>query len=187
MQLSILIPVLSPRDDNSYRELRSIIERQGYDGKYQIIPYQDNGENPIGYKRNILLERATGDYVCFIDADDMVSKDFLSRVFRAIETNPDCCSLMGVITWDGTNPELFEHSIKYKEWKTNGPQSGVKYERPPNHLNVIRASIAKQFKFPEIYHGEDQDWCMQIQRSGLLKTEAEISGVIYEYKYKTRK
>jgi hypothetical protein len=61
------------------------------------------------------------------------------------------------------------------------------YYRPPNHLNVIKASIAKQFKFPEKNFGEDMEWSMQIQQSGLLKTEAHIDETLYYYIYKTNK
>ena len=94
--------------------------------------------------------------------------------------------MTGVITWDGNNPEVFEHSIKYKAYRTNdtGP---IKYERYPNHLNIIRSDIAKQFRFPEINHGEDTDFATQIFKSGLLKKETTIDGVMYHYDYKAKK
>jgi hypothetical protein len=93
--------------------------------------------------------------------------------------------LRGIITFDGETPELFEHSIKYKEYKT--VDNPVKYERYPNHLNCIKSSIAKQFKFPEINHGEDTDWATQIFNSGLIKTEHYIDSVMYHYNFITRK
>jgi hypothetical protein len=54
-------------------------------------------------------------------------------------------------------------------------------------LNCIKASIAKQFKFPEINHGEDTQWATQIKESGLLKKEVYIDKILYHYQYVTKK
>ncbi len=187
MKLSILIPSLISRAEQ-LNILRQELNRQAIDyaGKVEILTYTDNGEESIGRKRNELLDRAYGEYVCFIDDDDEVSKDYISKVMEAIKWTPDCCSLIGCRTVDGENPEIFEHSIRYKEYKTN-KVGAVTYERYPNHLNVIKSSIAKKFRFPEISYGEDTDWATQIFESGLLKQEIEIKGVIYHYQFKSNK
>lgn len=138
-----------------------------------------------GKIRNYMLENSVGEYVAFFDADDIPSKDYMKKTVTALISKPDCCSLTGVITWDGTNPEIFEHSIKYYAYKTNNTGK-IKYERYPNHLNAIRSDIAKQFKFPEIDFGEDTNWATQIFKSGLLKKETRIDGVIYHYQYQNK-
>lgn len=189
MKLSILIPSLSSRADllatlkaNLFRQ---IIECNAMD-EVEVITEIDSGEMSIGTKRNLLLSKANGNYLCFHDDDDMPASTYIQNILDCIKTGCDNCSMTGVITWDGDNPELFEHSIKYKQYFTN--QTGaIKFERYPNHLNVMRADIAKQFKFPEISHGEDTDFATQIFNSGLLKNETEIKGVIYHYDYKTKK
>ena len=188
MKLSILIPSLTSRSSQLV-DLKGELFRQMIDCKaedeLEIITEVDNRELSIGAKRNILLRKATGDYLCFHDDDDIPSLSYVRQIINAIKSNPDCCSLTGVMTWDGGDPELFEHSIKYSEYRTtNNP---IKYERYPNHLNAIKSIIAKKFNFPEINHGEDTDWARQIYNSGLLKKEAEIKGVLYHYNYKTEK
>ena len=183
MKLSILICGLVSRND-TYALLINELSKQYNGSEVEVISLTDSGEKTIGEKRNILLNQAKGEYVCFVDDDDMISKDYILKILTALESNPDCCSLLGVITWNGENPELFEHSIKYKEYKTT--ENPIMYERYPNHLNVIRSSIAKQFKFPETNHGEDTDWATAINKSGLLKTEAYIPGIIYHYQYKQK-
>lgn len=158
----------------------------GVSNDIQIVPAPDDGFFSIGYKRNWLLDKAEGEYVAFFDDDDIPSKDYIKHIMEGINKGVDCVSLRGVITWDGQNPEIFEHSIKYDEYRTN--HTGVpKYERFPNHLNAIKASIAKQFKFPEINHGEDTDWATQIKNSGLIKTEHYVDAVTYHYQYVTNK
>lgn len=184
MKLSILIPSLVDRYE-SRTELLFSLSAQYKGNDVEILTEIDRGEMSIGHKRNLLLQRAKGDYVCFVDDDDSVGSDYILKALTALESTPDCCSLLGVITWNGDTPQTFEHSIKYKEYKTN-LEAPIVYERYPNHLNIIRTSIAKQFMFLEINHGEDTDWATQIFKSGLLKTEATIPGVIYHYKYKRK-
>lgn len=190
MKWQILIPSIEKRSEQVAklkRELYNQILYQQLVGSVDIITLTDSGSITIGDKRNKLLEVANAEYISFFDDDDWPSKCYIERNFEGILKGVDCNSLMGVITWDGTNPELFEHSIKYKEYKTAGPMSGVKYERFPNHLNVIKRSIAKQFKFPSSYFGEDTDWATQVYDSGLIKDEHSITDIIYHYQFDSKK
>jgi len=173
--LDILICTLPERKE-SFEKLRHELTRQEEKvwSNFIKIYYSDDVNMTIGEKRNYLLQQATSEYLCFIDDDDMVASDYLYQIAKALQALPDCCSLRGVITWNGINPEIFEHSIKYSAYKTNEITAPVKYERYPNHLNVIKRNIAQQFRFPEIMHGEDTDWATQIFKSGLLKREEEI-------------
>lgn len=186
MKLSILICSLDSRVE-LFNRLFIELDRQrdNRNTTLEILVERDNGEQRTGTKRNRLLERARGEYVCFIDDDDEVSPNYINILLEAIEQNFDCVSLRGVMTTSGQNHETFEHSIRYKAYQTT--DNPIKYERYPNHLNCIRASIAKQFKFPEINHGEDTDWATQIFKSGLIKTEFYTDEILYYYRYNPKK
>jgi glycosyltransferase involved in cell wall biosynthesis len=184
MKLSILILTLPHRKrkfDSLYLGLK--IQAAYHPEQVEIIT--DNSEvDTIGEKRNRLLQMAKGKYVCFIDDDDTVSYQYIDLLMEGIFIDADCCSLRGHYSVDGVEDGLFEHSLRYSEWKTT--DNFIKYERYPNHLNCIKSSIAKQFKFPEKNFGEDHDWSKQIHESGLIKTEHYIPEVIYFYKKVTR-
>lgn len=188
MKLSILICNLLNRDE-SYGQLIAFLLEQIKDkmGDVQILIESDNGELSIGAKRNILLKRAEGEYLAFVDDDDTVSSNYVELLLEAVESGCDCASLKGEITMNGGKPEIFEHSLKYGEWKTNPEGSGIRYERYPNHLSLIKASIAKQFKYPEKNHGEDFDWSKMLHESGLLKSEHYIDEILYYYNYTSNK
>jgi glycosyltransferase involved in cell wall biosynthesis len=174
-KLSILICSLSSRADKLQR-LMTVLEPQ-LNEHTELLIKTDNGEIPIGKKRNILLDESTGDYVAFVDDDDLVSDDYVRKILDAIQTNPDCCGMQGVITFQGRNPRMFIHSLKYKEWF----EKNNVYYRCPNHLNPVKRSIALQVKFPETNFGEDRDFSTRLYP--LLKEERFISGVIYHYLY----
>lgn len=137
----------------------------------------------VGEKRNSLLGQASGEYIAFCDDDDIVSPNYVNLILEGIGKEVDCCSLTGEITFDGINPKKFIHSIEYNHYF----EEDSIYYRPPNHLNTIKASIAKQFKFPMRSHGEDTDWSLQIASSGLLKTEHSIEEILYYYDYRSKK
>lgn len=161
------------------------IKRQAEPLEQEIEVITNDSEHSVGRKRNDLLRQAKGEYVCFIDDDDAISNDYISEMVNGCLSGKDCVSLRGVITFDGGTPELFEHSLKYDKWSTTN--NDIKYERYPNHLNAIKASIAKQFAYPQINFGEDHDWSTQVHKSGLIKSEHYIDKVLYYYKYVTMK
>lgn len=191
IKLSILIPSTHSRMDmtmNLTDILLDQIEQGGYTDIVEVVTLWDKGEKSIGTKRNELIQMAQGEYVAFFDSDDTPSSNYITELMKGISLGVDCCSLKGVITWDGINPELFEHSLKYKEYKTNTiGSSAIRYERFPNHLNCIKKSLIFGIKFPEISHGEDTDWATQVFNAGVLKTEYYIDSVIYHYKFVSNK
>jgi hypothetical protein len=185
--LSILICSLFERElflSTLYEEFKKQIGNQM--ANVELVVLITDKTISIGEKRNWLLNKANGEYLCFFDDDDMPTPNYIQLLVKALQGKPDCCSLKGIITFDGQNPEVFEHSIKYKEWKTTS-NDNPKYERPPNHLNAIKSEIAKRFEFPEINHGEDSHWSEAIFKSGLIQTESYIGEVLYNYLYISKK
>ena len=186
--LTIMIPSLDSRADKLNRlinelTLQNNTVNQNEVGNIIIDVYLEFQHASIGYRRNTLLGRANSKYVCFFDDDDMPTEHYINKMVAGMLQDVDCCSLKGIYTVNGQNPEIFEHSIKYNIWKTNeGTQyPNVKYERPPNHLNCIKSDIAKQFKFRDISHGEDNDWSDVLRDSKKIQTEYYIEQPIYQY------
>lgn len=187
MKLSILIPHTTKYVGFLERLEACLAPQIAGRSDIEVIKFIDDGQRSIGAKRNWLLCKAKGEYVSFIDSDDLVSNHYIEKIIDGIEKGVDCCSLTGIITEDGKNSQVFQHSIKYKEYKTNPQSEVIRYERFPNHLNTIKASIAKQFQFPQIDHGEDTAWATKLHKSGMIKTEHWIEDVIYFYEYRSKK
>lgn len=200
--LSLLIPTTPDRAESLDRLLQSLTKQILHAGAMDQVkihtletPKWDKAkpirEHSIGYKRNRLLQAADGLYVAFIDSDDRVALDYIELLLEGIDMGPDCCSLNGIITEDGKNPLRFQHSIRHNAYVTCPDAEEIRYLRYPNHLNCIRADIAKQFKFieegPGSMHGEDTDWATQVHRSRLLKTEYDIPEIIYYYDFISNK
>lgn len=186
MKLSILIPTLVNRtalfnqvyDDLNRQRLK--LERPQ---DCEIIFYRDTGRASIGEKRNTLIQEADGEYICFVDDDDMVDPNYIQFILEALKDSPDCVQLNGIITTNGRNPKAFRHSIKYKEYKE---VNGV-YQRPPNHLNPIKKELVKDIDFKKVNFGEDTDWALRLLATGRIKTEFSHEKTLYYYKFINRK
>jgi hypothetical protein len=186
MKLSILVPYIR-KHDAFFNNLKFILYAQmlPYEGQIELL-WDDHEYDTIGAKRNRLKEKAQGEFLVFFDADDKPSASYIKWLMEAIESNCDCASLRGLYSVDGKEDGVFEHSIKYTEWRTNPPGSEIKYIRTPNHISLIRSSIAKQFDFPDSSWAEDHHWSKQIHASGLIKTEFYIPEIIYYYNKLTK-
>lgn len=186
MLLSILICTIDSRKEE-FTILKNHLEKQIKENnlveKVEIIYCCDNKIYPVGLKRNALLKNASGKFLCFVDDDDWVSKDYVKLITDVIKENEDidCIGIKGKLISLKT-PQMnkeFIHSIKYKEYSENEKY----YIRPINHLNPIKSEIAKKYIFPTINRCEDTDWAMKISKDNILKKEIFIDKIIYYYRF----
>ena len=54
-----------------------------------IKVFRHDHNKGVSAARNTGLSKAKGQYIVFIDSDDMVSADYLSHIFKSIENEPD--------------------------------------------------------------------------------------------------
>ena len=169
-----------PKRANLYNSLISELNKQikncNAEDKIEIITETDNGENSVGKKRNNVIDKARGEYVCFIDDDDMITEIYVSKTLKALETKPDVVELVGFL------PKYDLPFIHNLNCGGHFKKDGIQF-RTPNHLNTIKTEIAKQVRYPEISHGEDQDYSHRLWNSGLMKTESLIGERMYIYQF----
>jgi glycosyltransferase involved in cell wall biosynthesis len=175
MKLSVLICTIPKRQDK-FERLLNLLTAQYVDG-VQFL--SDNSEQiTIGEKRNHLISRAKGEYICFVDDDDIISVKYISSILDALQSKPDCVGIEGVILCNANCPRKFYHTVEAKGWYT----SGAEYWRTPNHLNPIRTDLVKQIGFnASKSFGEDLEFSKRIKP--LLKTEVMVDVPIYYYLY----
>lgn len=179
MKLSILIPTVPGREHFMDRIMKQVRDQAAYYPEVEVQWTIGTTSVSIGMRRNDLVKRAHSEYICFIDDDDRIADNYIELVMAGIATNPDCCSLNGIITTDGKDPRPFMHSIDYDSMYE---RDGV-YYRPPNHLNTIRTDLARKCPFPDWQRAEDSNYAFQLRDKGLLKVEYKIEPVLYYYDY----
>jgi len=188
MKLSILICTLKNRQDYAKR-LRECLYPQveNVSDQVEVLWAEDEGQQSIGHKRNELLKRAKGDYIAFVDDDDLLSDDYVARILSALESEPDCVGMHLLHFNDGVLGGLTYHSLRYTSWHESRETTlgMMRYYRNPNHLNPVKRDLALQVMFPEISMGEDKDYSTRLLP--LLKTEEYIVEPIYYYLFRRNK
>lgn len=133
----------------------------------------------IGKKRQLLLERARGEYIVYFDDDDWPKPYYGSSILNALMEKPDCVGFKIAMTTNGKNPETCIHSLRNKIWEF---KNGI-YLRNVTHFNPVRREIALQVGFEDIRFGEDKIYSDKVTH--LCKTEVFIDDYLFDYRYST--
>jgi glycosyltransferase involved in cell wall biosynthesis len=182
MLFQILVPTM-PGREHMLRRLVDVLDPQ-LRRHSEVGFFTDDGVGSIGAKRQRMIEAATADYIAFVDDDDMVAPDYVSRIMPCLASGPDCVGITMHVTMDGRDwhpSPIFKHSLQFREnWQWSGN------DRTPHHLCPLRRELAVRCRFPDLMWGEDYNFAQNLLQ--YLKTE-EWSGdrPIYFYDYVSKK
>lgn len=182
--LSILICALDCRRALLDRLMKGLQTQLDRAAGVEAIIESDNGAVSIGAKRNALLARATGDYVCFIDDDDTVSDDYLPSILDALGQQPDCVGFKSDRYEDGRFVGRCTYSLSVqREREVSIPGECWQFERWPNHLTPVRRELAIAAGFEDWCYGEDRQYAKCLRKAGLTPESREvfIDKVLYHY------
>jgi glycosyltransferase involved in cell wall biosynthesis len=180
VKLSILITSI----DKRCIMLMSLVHRlmeQAEGLPVEIITSVDDCKIPVGGKRQQLLNNAVGEYVCFIDDDDVVSDKYVRTMLMAMDMSPDIVCFKALKTDNGVNPHVLTYSL---DTHPNAHKViNGEYCRHPSHLCPVKRDLAQQCKFPIKSYGEDEEWIRQVLKQ--VKTQVFIDEVMYFYRFDT--
>lgn len=182
MKLSILICTI-PERKHLFNKLITEIDKQINENKGSVQVVYDDRERKqvsVGQKRNDLLKKSIGDYICFIDDDDFIPPYYIDEILKATDLKPDCIGFKIECDMEGEK-ESACCSNKYN-WSEN--VDGFKYVRSIYHKSPVKRDLAISAGFKDMRFGEDYDYSMRLRDSGLLKNEVFINKIMYFYNYK---
>ena len=183
IKLSLIIPYFNTESYTD--ELLRVLEPQ-LTKECEVILVDDGSEKPyepwqenilmlkhlfnkgVSAARNTGLRKARGQYIAFIDSDDLVSDDYIARIFKEIENNPDTVYL----SWRSIDWKLGK-IIKDENDEFN-PWNRCVWNRV-----FSRDYIAGLFFNEEKQIAEDDDFLNRLPRP---KSKTYISEAIYYYR-----
>lgn len=177
MKLSILVCTTTGRVGTFLPKIIRHLENISSDG-VEILYLGDNKKRSVGTKRNDLINLAQGEYISFIDDDDMVSSDYCTLILKEIEHNPDVICFNAFRNFNGRKDRPVIYSALFKQ---DADKQHV-YERIPNHLSVWRKDLCLPFQ--DRNFGEDSEWAIRMRQ--LIKTSRKIDKVLYQYWFDSR-
>jgi len=190
IKLSILVLSIPGRMEQ-FTRLLDRLESQITGDNVEVLSLVDNKSLHIYEKRNELLDMARGEYICFIDDDDWVDRDFVPSVLSVMDDKPDVITFKQHCNYNN-KPFDVVFSINHN-WD---PMDQLSYsydaqryndlKRPPFHMCPFRSEISKSERFREKYDEtgqscEDADWLLRLYPK--VKSEAFIDDVLHHYIY----
>lgn len=125
----------------------------------------------ISRKRQWCLDRAKGEYINFIDDDDLIAENYVDAIYPLLD-GVDYIGFQLQFYYNGEPWAPTYHSLRYDGWSSdvNG------HYRDVSHLNPMRTAVAREGRF-DGGHGEDFRWGRQVHP----KTEHYIHEIMYYY------
>ena len=187
MKLSILIPTL-PQRKKMFNILRKNLTAQidyvhsTHPSLGQVEILFDSSKKflkgglSVGAKRDALKCRATGEYLVFVDDDDMIAPNYLESILRLMESNPDIITFRSLYK-SSTYWGIVDMNLNHAENEQMNDSTIVK--RQPFHVCPIRTSIAQQHSFPDINNAEDWGWMVKVLSD--CQKQAHSDQILHQY------
>ncbi len=180
--LSILVATTPRRLDNHFIRCIKELEKQVNDcsAHVEIIGLYDNKHRSVGGKRNNLMHASSGTFLCFVDDDDFVTRDYVHTLYHTLLANPDAHVVVFeqyVFINDGP-PKVCTYGVELEYTDTPHLWTGK-----PAHTMVWRSEIAKSELFPEISDGEDTDWVKRVVPKVDISKQVRLNHLLYHYRY----
>lgn len=119
------------------------------------VVHLDKNSGCAGVPRNVGLDMARGEYITFVDGDDIVAEDFVDKILEKIEDKDfDYC----LMSWRSKN---FEINVKSGRPEWNCSVWGI----------VYRKSLIGDVRFSDRRIAEDYEFNMKVLKGKCVKIE----------------
>lgn len=178
--LSILVPTVPNRVRGMFCDLILDLTKQAIED-VEVLGLYDNRIRVLGEKRNAMLSLAHGKYLVFIDDDDKVHPQFVSKIRQVLLDKPETDLLVYDLQYETPGQPAFicHYDLSYKPRRFIGKPPTV-YYGPPAHTHVWRTSLVQRLPFDAKAYGEDMPWCEAAAQ--LVKVQTKIEEVLYWYR-----
>lgn len=169
-------------DDGSQDHTPEILDWYGAEYPNVTVIHQENGY--VSGARNTAIKHAKGNYICFLDSDDMVRPDMVTRLYDSINKN-DCDVAVGS-AYQITN-KGYEILLQYPMEEDVAVATDIffrdYYLKECGFGTIVvcklyRASLVKEHLFPKLSY-EDEAWTPVVL--SFADKICYLNGLFYEY------
>lgn len=192
MILSILMCTIPQRSEMFGSIYNEVMRQVGYMqtvhpslGRIEVLadssPKFLEGGPSIGSKREALVKRAAGKYLCFLDDDEHIAPNYVEVLVRLCAKDCDVCTFKNLTKTD-TYWTIIDMSLNYHVDDQANPNYTTR--RRPWHVCPVKSVYAKMIHFPDTNYGEDAAWMNKVLE--FCTTEAKSEAVIHQYNHSSK-
>ncbi len=151
--------------------------------KYSQIRFYKQKKEGVSAARNLGIEKARGEFVCFMDDDDIQTDDIVSKLYNAMQDVD--MSVCGFKIWDGKNlifetKEAEENVTHGRDRVKNVFSEDLNYRYVWNKMFRRSVLIDNDIRFNEnVHYNEDRLFVMEFLMK--CKDIREISDKCYDF------
>ena len=160
-------------DDGSKEEYKTLFEDiQKKDKRITVIHQENKG---VSCARNTGIHSSSGKYIAFVDADDIISSDYLKESYQLLKEYKTEFIIGGLIPFEDTvteqkleNPDVLVFDSNINELKSHLIGDRIMFGNKA-YINrgpvsrLIARDLAIKYGFPEDIHlGEDFIWNLKV-------------------------
>lgn len=155
--------------DQSYQNIEIIIVDDGstddsYDvctdlrkespDKIKLFKKENGG---LSSARNFGLSQAQGEYISFVDSDDIVSQDFIEKLVSLLEETSSSVSCCQIAKFNNEEKPKFNHMVEHSEYNTKKAIELLVTNKISSHAwnKLYVASLFQNIEFPIDRNYED--------------------------------
>lgn len=143
-----------------------------YQKKYKNIMVINSSNHGQGYARNLGLKKATGEYITFVDSDDYISLDMISKMVNSIkDSDIVICDMYEVINQQNI---YYQHHFNFKNDQINFMLSN-----PGPVAKLYNKKVLKDVWFMENVYYEDLAFTIKLSLN--VKKVAYLKEALYYY------
>lgn len=169
-------------DDGSPDESGLICDKYASkDNRIKVIHKKNEG---VSSARNTGLDLSNGKYVCFVDADDFIEKNFCEKMLNTLKKhNADCVACGYNRIYKRKKEKIIEkegYELNKEEFlkKLLLVQSGLGF----CHTKIWKRSVINEIRFNEdLKVGEDALFCIEVGKN--LEKFYMLNDSLYNYRY----
>jgi Glycosyl transferase family 2 len=180
MKWSILILTMPERYAMLSRLMLRLMPQLKGRSDIEIIVRTFDSRFALGENRELLRNMSSGEYINFIDDDDLVSADYVAKIYPLLD-GTDYISFPVQCYVDGQESWTFTYCLKYLH--VYGPMD---QSRDISPLHPMRRDLALMVPM-EGGREEDIRWANGIRNLNLVRNEYHIEKILYHYYYLTNK
>lgn len=190
--LSILIPTIPERESifgdlwrNVCVQVSICINEHPMLGLVEVISEDSkrfiDGGLSIGKKREALVNKATGKYLCFLDDDEDIAPNYIETLARLCQHDTDVVTFRNLTKTDHYWT-IVDMSLNYHHDDQANPNYITR--RRPWHICPVRSEFAKLYDFEDSNYGEDATWMDKVLKH--CTTEIHTDAVLHIYNHSSK-
>lgn len=161
----------SPEDQNLAAAVKSYVDA---DERLRCINVQEN--LGITENTNVGIKAATGDFLCFLDHDDIIEADLLFEYARAISKDPSCDLLYC------DEDKLTDDELHTPFFKPDWSPDLLCANNYVCHLLCVRKAIVDELELPTKEFDGAQDQHMTLRVAEKARTIYHVRKVLYHWR-----